>query len=96
MSKELQEKCVKQLLVTATITHTHSLTLPLLHPLNARFCMDKATVTAVAAGTHAIQSTYKALFGYEHIDTEFAVNAEGQVKLLQARPVVPMAQVCSD
>lgn len=58
-----------------------------------RYCMTDATAQRVAAGTRAIAAAYKVLFGYDHVDTEFAVEksasgGEGAVRLLQSRPVV--------
>jgi len=51
--------------------------------------MESATARKVATGTRCVQRVYKQLFGYEHIDTEFAVNGSGDVLVLQSRPVVP-------
>ena len=47
--------------------------------------MDRQAVLAVARGTVAIQRFYRALFGYENIDTEFAVDATGAVLRFEVR-----------
>ena len=42
----------------------------------------------VAESTRSIWLFYQALFGYQNVDTEFAVDFAGSVLLLQCRPVV--------
>ena len=44
----------------------------------------------MARSITTIQQVYTHLFGYEHVDTEFAITRAGDVRLLQSRPVVKM------
>ena len=46
----------------------------------------------VATAVTSIRDAYRTRFGYEEIDTEFAVTAEGALWMLQARPVVQIDQ----
>jgi len=55
------------------------------------FCLDTETARSVARGVASVSTYYKEHFGYDYIDTEFAVDKSGRLFFLQARPVVPMA-----
>jgi phosphohistidine swiveling domain-containing protein len=53
-----------------------------------KLCMSNENVLSVARATLNIQKVYNKVFEYENVDTEFAINEKGEVKLLQSRPVV--------
>ena len=55
------------------------------------FCLDTAAVVAIARGTQRIRKVYSQLYGYDEVDTEFAV-ADGRVFVLQSRPVVAVTR----
>lgn len=55
-----------------------------------RLCMPDGTAQEIAQNIATISKVYKQLFGYEHVDTEFGINQENQVRMLQSRPVVEM------
>ena len=56
----------------------------------ARFCMDLDTARRVAAATLKVRAVYEQLFGYDDVDTEFAVSGADTVLHLQSRPVVAL------
>jgi phosphohistidine swiveling domain-containing protein len=56
----------------------------------ARFCMDLDTARRVAAATLKVRAVYEQLFGYDDVDTEFAVAGADTVLHLQSRPVVAL------
>jgi pyruvate,water dikinase len=39
-----------------------------------KFCVEDTKIKEVAAIIDIIQKVYKSLFGYEHVDTEFAIS----------------------
>ena len=53
-----------------------------------KLCMSNENVLSVARATLNIQKVYNKVFEYENVDTEFAIDENGHVKLLQSRPVV--------
>lgn len=57
-----------------------------------RFCLGEDSVKSVAGVCRRIAEAYRELFGYENMDTEFAVTfgeeGKAEVHMLQARPVV--------
>ncbi len=55
-----------------------------------RLCLATAKVHEIAQRTRAIAAYYRARFGYQHIDTEFAVSHRDTLYFVQARPVVPV------
>ena len=56
----------------------------------ARFCMDLDTARRVAAATLKVRAVYEKLFGYDDVDTEFAVAGADTVLHLQSQPVVAL------
>ena len=54
----------------------------------ARFCLESEVVKRVAQCIERIGNVYKLLFGYEEVDTEFALDEGGRLLMLQSRPVV--------
>ena len=55
------------------------------------FCIEDAKIKEVAEIIAIIQRVYNSLFGYEHIDTEFGIDANSrEVRMLQSRPVVEL------
>jgi pyruvate,water dikinase len=47
-----------------------------------KLCMADSVVNEVGKVTRNVQKVYKTMYGYEHVDTEFAVTKEGQVRAL--------------
>lgn len=52
--------------------------------------MPDKTAQEIAQNIATIQKVYKQLFNYEHVDTEFGVNQQDEVRMLQSRPVVEL------
>jgi hypothetical protein len=44
----------------------------------------------VGEATRNVQAVYNVMYGYEHVDTEFAVTKALEVRALQSRPVVKL------
>jgi len=52
--------------------------------------LDDKIINEVGVVTKNVQNVYRKMFGYEHVDTEFAVTKDGHVRALQSRPVVEL------
>ncbi|KAJ3434372.1 s-cell enriched with leucine-rich repeat-containing protein slra-related [Anaeramoeba flamelloides] len=55
-----------------------------------QFCLQITTARNIAKLTKRIGLVYKQLFGYQFIDTEFAISSSSTIYFVQARPVVPI------
>ncbi len=59
--------------------------------LRNAFCLSTELARDIASKLARVHAHYQAKFGYEHVDTEFAVGLGERVFFLQCRPVVPVS-----